>query len=97
MSTERNGKHGVIFMTTFTKKQGGLDQPFQFGAPVVPNDDTDLPQYSTLYLGTEGDVCGITMGGTEVTLHNHPVGYVLGVYRRVKATGTTAEHIVALW
>ncbi|AJY47041.1 spike base protein, RCAP_Rcc01079 family [Martelella endophytica] len=80
-----------------TSKPGGLDQPFRFGAPVVPDDDTDLPQNSTLYIGTEGDICGITMGGTEVTLRNHPVGYVLGVFARVKATGTTAEDIVALW
>ena len=78
-------------------KPGGLDQPFWFGAPVVPDDATNLPQLSTLYLGTGGDICGITKGGTEVTLRNHPVGYVLGVYSRVKATGTTAEDIVALW
>ncbi|WP_176086963.1 hypothetical protein [Martelella sp. HB161492] len=80
-----------------TSKQGGLDQPFWFGAPVVPDDDTDLPQASTLYLGQGGDICGITRGGTEVTLKNHPTGYVLGVFARVKASGTTAADIVALW
>ncbi|MGV0817122.1 spike base protein, RCAP_Rcc01079 family [Martelella sp. AMO21009] len=80
-----------------TSKPGGLDQPFWFGTDVVPNDDDDLPQAATLYLGAEGDICGITAGGTEVTLRNHPVGYVLGVYTRVKATGTTADNIVALW
>ncbi|MBB4120696.1 spike base protein, RCAP_Rcc01079 family [Martelella radicis] len=80
-----------------TSKEGGLDQPFWFGAPVVPDDHADLPQASTLYLGAEGDICGVTLGGTEVTLKNHPIGYVLGVYVRVKETGTTAGNIVALW
>ncbi|MBL0948338.1 hypothetical protein [Brevundimonas sp.] len=72
--------------------------PARAAWPVTPADETDLSPYAkALYVGTAGDLTLIPAGGAEaVTLKNHPVGYVAVQARRVLATGTTAEDIVAL-
>lgn len=64
----------------------------------MPNDATDLPRKDcALYLGGAGDVSVVTSDGSEIIMKNHPVGYVQGLIQRVKATGTTATDILALW
>lgn len=68
---------------------------------VTPDDETDLPMTAkALFVGSPGDVRLVPVAsadGEPVTLKNHPVGYVAVQTRRVAATGTTADHIVALF
>ncbi|MBJ7486361.1 hypothetical protein [Brevundimonas sp.] len=68
---------------------------------VTPSDATDLSAVAkALYVGIAGDVRLIPAGtsdDTAVTLRNHPVGYLAVQTRRVLATGTTAEAILALF
>ena len=67
---------------------------------VTANDATDLPSGVTrgLYVGALGDVAITSGAGDEVTL----VGLTPGVVhpfqvKRVKATGTTATNIIAVY
>lgn len=75
------------------------DAPARQAAAVTPNDSVDLSPYAkALFLGGGGDVVLIPAGGeTAVTLKAHGPGYVAVQARRVLATGTTAQHIVALF
>jgi hypothetical protein len=67
---------------------------------VAPSDSTDLPNGITkgLYVGTTGDVVAVFAGDTEIKL----TGLASGVFhpisvKQVKATGTTATSIVAVY
>jgi hypothetical protein len=73
-------------------------EPFRGGAAVTPDDDADLPRKDcALYVGGAGDLSVVTADGSEIIIKNHPAGYVQGLIQRVKATGTTATDILALW
>lgn len=67
-------------------------------AAITPSDTVDLPsQAKAIYVGGAGDVLA-TIGGTDVTFKAVPVGTVLHITAtRVKATGTTATNLVALY
>lgn len=73
--------------------------PARRAEAVTPNDATDLGHVAkALYLGQGGDIAVIPANGTEaVTLKAHGPGYVAVQTRRVLATGTTAQQIVALF
>lgn len=75
------------------------DAPARKAVAVTPSDSVDLAPYAkALFLGGGGDVVLIPAGGdTAVTLKAHGPGYVAVQARRVLATGTTAQHIVALF
>ena len=68
---------------------------------MTPSDATDLSAVAkALYVGIAGDVRLIPAGtsdDTAVTLRNHPVGYLAVQTRRVLATGTTADAVLALF
>jgi hypothetical protein len=68
-------------------------------AAVTPNDTTDLAYQTTaLFVGTGGAVAVIDGSGNTTTLGNVPSGTTVPIYvTRVKATGTTASNIVAIW
>jgi hypothetical protein len=67
---------------------------------VTPADGTDLPNGSTsgIYVGAAGDVAVVMNNGDSVTFTGLSAGTVhkLSV-KRIKATGTTATGIVALY
>lgn len=71
--------------------------PFRDGLAVTPSDTVDLAESGILYLGQAGDIAVITDGGSEITFKNHPIGYVPGIIRRVKATGTSAAFMLLLY
>jgi hypothetical protein len=77
----------------------GVTGPAERAAAVTPNDSTDLPISSRgLWVGGGGSIVIITTKGDEVTLAGVPGGSLLPIRAaRVKATGTTATSIVALW
>lgn len=68
------------------------------GSTVVPADGTDLPtRPRALYVGGTGDIVA-TMGGTDLTFKAVPVGTWLWISpTRIKATGTTATLMLALY
>jgi hypothetical protein len=68
-------------------------------AAVTPSDTTDLNFVTTaLYVGGAGDVTIIDANGNTTLFKAVPVGTTLNVSAaRVKATGTTATNITAIW
>lgn len=83
----------------FIDRQPGLDAPAQHAAAVTPSDSTDLTTSArSLYIGVSGDVTLDTVGGeTTILFKAAPVGILPVRAQRVRATGTTATNIVALW
>jgi hypothetical protein len=78
-----------------------LGEPYASAAAVTPDDGNDLPNGLTraVYIGGAGDVTvNMASTGTAITFKAVPVGTVLPIRAaRVKATGTTATLILALW
>jgi hypothetical protein len=67
---------------------------------VTASDTTDLPDgpCRAIYIGGTGNVSLITGGGSLVTFSSLNSGYVLPLeVVRVRATGTTATNIIALY
>lgn len=66
---------------------------------VVPSDAYDLPNgiCRALWIGTSGDITCLNKNGDAVTLASVPIGVLPVRTTRVKATGTTADNIVALY
>lgn len=76
-----------------------LDSPATDGFDVTPDDDADL-QFVTrfLYIGGAGDVSLVTKGGSTLTFTGLSAGSILTIRAsRVRATGTTATNIIALY
>lgn len=68
-----------------------------FAAAVTPDDNNNLTNPGSLFIGTSGDVAAIPVGGSvAVTWKNHPVGYFPTRVKRVLSTGTTASNIVVM-
>jgi hypothetical protein len=67
-------------------------------APVVPNDNTVLNAFNWLHIGGAGDVTVTSPTGVDATYKGLPAGSKLDVPGiKVKATGTTATFIVAVY
>lgn len=84
----------------FLNRADHVSAPATRCAAVTPHDSNALSQISKgLYVGTGGDVSiEPAGGGGAVTLANVPGGSILPVrVRIVRATGTTAADIVALY
>lgn len=83
----------------FQHHGSGLDSPAQNAAAVTPSDGADLATASRgLYVGGAGDVSIVTVGGATVTFAAVPGGTILPVRAaRVRATGTTATNLIAMW
>ena len=76
-----------------------LTSPAIDGQAVMPSDTALLAQVSrAIYVGTAGDISAELASGTQVTFTAVPAGMILPLrLRRVRATGTSARDIVALW
>lgn len=78
--------------------------PFQNGVAATPSDTVDLPVITRgIYVGGAGDLT-VNLAGQDGSLSNPvlfkavPVGTTLWIKAtRVKATGTTATDLTALW
>jgi hypothetical protein len=83
----------------------GDDQPlpvaitYPNAAAVTPNDNTDLTTPAkALFVGSVGNVTVITTNGQTVQFGNVPSGTMVQIgCTRVKAGGTSASNIVAMW
>lgn len=71
---------------------------YRQAAAVTPHDANPLPEKaSQLYVGGAGNVVAV-INDEDVTFAGVPAGTFLPVrVSQVKATGTTATNIVALW
>ncbi len=82
----------------FDDRISGLESPAFDGVQVTPSNSTDLPVTSrALFIGSSGDLSVTMAGGTTLLLRNVPVGILPIRVSRVRATGTTAADIVAVW
>lgn len=71
--------------------------PAGYGLAVTPSDSTVLATSRALYIGTGGNITVEDINAI-VTYVNVPSGYILPVQvKAVRATGTTATNIVALY
>jgi hypothetical protein len=64
---------------------------------IMPSDTVDLPNItSSIYVGVSGDITLDTLGGeTSILFKSVPVGDLVGEFKRVRATGTTATNLLA--
>jgi hypothetical protein len=69
-----------------------------FAAEVTPNDGADLPRpVAAITCTAAGLISVVTSGGDTVTLYCDAGGVLPVVVNRVRATGTDATGIVALY
>jgi hypothetical protein len=75
-----------------------VSDPSLHAVAVTPSDVTVLTPTRGLYIGTTGNVT-VRMYGSQnnVTFTTVPVGFMPLQVDQVRATGTTASNIVALW
>lgn len=76
-----------------------LDAPAQGYVAVTPHDTNPLPVAGSrgLYIGTGGDISLVSPQGDTVLFKGVPAGILPVAAARVRATGTTAADIVALY
>jgi len=85
---------------TPTHFTNGPSSPVAYdGAAVTPSDSTDLALAArAIYVGGDGSITLDTLAGTTLTFVDCKAGIVLPIAaRRVRATGTTATNLVALY
>lgn len=82
-----------------SKYPAGLTTPARRAAAVTPNDSTDLSDVPrALWVGGAGDISLIMQDdASAVTITGATVGYHPLRAKRIRATGTTATNIVALY
>ena len=72
--------------------------PARNAVAVTPSNDTDLPNPAkALWVGQIGDVSVDTVGGQTAVVFKNCIGVLPVTAVRVRATGTTATDIVALY
>jgi hypothetical protein len=76
-----------------------IGDPAEDAIPVTPSDTQDLPlgTCQELLIGTGGNLSVITRAGNQRDLTGVPAGRLRLQVRRVRATGTTASNITALY
>lgn len=84
------------------KYQGRADDiaaPARGGFAITTSDSADLlAETRAIYVGSAGDLVAVLASGDEVSFVGLGGGTVLPVrVRRVKATGTSAGHLVGLY
>jgi hypothetical protein len=84
---------------TYTTYQAGLDSVYTNAAAISTSDTVDLATASrAIYCGSVGDITATMLGGGDVLFKAVPTGTLLPIrVTRVKATGTGASQLVALW
>lgn len=85
-------------MANIPQSSSGVDPAYNM-RPITPSDSVDQASpMRAIYVGVAGDVVVTSAFGVDVTFKNCPAGLILPVRAsRVKATGTTATNLVALW
>lgn len=86
-------------MDPFASHSQSLNAPIRAGQSVTPDDGSDLPALPrALYVGSGGDLSVVLADGGTLTFAGVPGGALLPLRAaRVRASGTTAGAILALW
>lgn len=76
-----------------------ISDPVDHAAAITPHNTNDLSSVTNgIYVGSSGDIAVLMSDGAAVTFVAAVAGSVLPIrVKRVKATGTTATNLVALW
>lgn len=84
---------------TFSRFQATVISPLSTAASVTPHNTNELAYVTrALYVGGTGDVSVTMQDGGEVIFAGVPAGTTLPIrVKIVKATGTDATDIIALW
>lgn len=66
------------------------------GFAITPHDTNPLDHVAkSIWVGVSGDLCVVTVAGTELTYTNVPVGLFDAVHvKQVKDTGTDADGLI---
>ena len=85
----------------FSRQQTQTTDPYTNAAAITPSDSTDLTYVTRgIFVGDGGakHVAVIMQDSGTVTFENVPTGAFLPIrVTRVKATGTTATKLIAVW
>lgn len=82
----------------FANLSSGLGSPHTDGVAVTPSDATVLTTTRALFVGGAGNLSVVTSAGTTLTLTGVTAGSIIPIrVTKVRATGTTATNIAALW
>lgn len=86
-------------MDTFSSFPNTPISPARSAAPVIPTDGVEISYVSrAIYVGQTGDLTVEMVDGGAATFENVAGGTVLPIrVKEIKATGTTATGVVALW
>lgn len=86
-------------MDKFDSFTSDLVAPAREGADIVPDDGKDLPALPrAIWIGGGGSLSMVMADGGTVRLVGVPAGALLPLRpRRVRASGTSATYLVALW
>ena len=81
----------------FANNSASMDAPASRAFVITPNDGADLPIATRgLFVGTGGDVVGVTTGGDAITFPGVAAGAILPVrFARIN-TASTASSMVGL-
>lgn len=84
--------------TAFNGRAKTIAGPAEHAFAITPDDDNDLGQFArAIYVGGSGAIAITLPSGDDVVLSGVAAGTLLPIrVARLKATGTTATHIVGL-
>jgi|OM-RGC.v1.032256369 hypothetical protein len=84
---------------TFHQYDTSLISPLTHGFAITPSDSEELSEVTReLYVGGAGNIVLVLKSGDEITLNAVPAGLRLPYrVRQVRATDTTATHLVGLY
>jgi hypothetical protein len=83
----------------YTSRADDITAPARRGFAIAASDSADLEaETRAIYVGGGGDIAMVLAAGDEIALIGVAGGSLLPVRaRRVKATGTSASHLVGLY
>ncbi len=83
----------------FASHQPGLTSPADHAYAVTPSDSASLAQTCrAIYVGSAGNLSAVMAGGETVSLSSLQAGMIYPLrLSQIRATGTTASGIVALY
>jgi hypothetical protein len=83
----------------FESHSAGLSSPATGAQAITPNDSQLLARVPrAIYVGGTGSLSVEMVGGVTVTFQSLQAGAIYPLrIRKVRASGTTATHLVALW